>query len=87
MCERYIDRLITSHTPPIEDLSHNTGTCPYWESNRPPISSQAGTQCTEPPQPGLEALFSSLIPVARTSSTMLNKSDRSGQTCLVTDPK
>ena len=35
------------------DLAHNPGMCPDWELNLQPFVSQAGTQSTEPHQPGL----------------------------------
>ena len=37
---------------PTGDLACNPGTCPDWESNQWPFGSQAGTQSTEPHQPG-----------------------------------
>ena len=42
----------TSCTLPTEDLAHDSGMCPDWESNQPPFGPQAGTQSTEPHQPG-----------------------------------
>ena len=42
------------HTPPTGDPAHNPGMCPDWEPNQWPLGSQAGTQSTEPHQPGLE---------------------------------
>ena len=55
--ERNIDvqekhSLVASHTPPTRDLAHNPGMCPDWESNQRPFCLQAGTQSTEPHQPG-----------------------------------
>ena len=44
-------------TPPTGNLAHNPGMCPDWESNRQPFGSQAGTQSTEPHQPGLGCFF------------------------------
>ena len=44
--------VVASHMPPTGDLAHNPGTCPDWEWNRRPFSSQAGTESTEPHQPG-----------------------------------
>ena len=35
------------------DLAHNPGTCPDWESNWRPLSSQVGAQSPESHQPGL----------------------------------
>ena len=45
--------MIASHVPPTGDLAHNPGLCPDWELNWRPVVSQAGTQSTEPHQPGL----------------------------------
>ena len=39
---------------PTGDLACNPGMCPNWESNWQPFGSQAGTQSTEPHQPGQE---------------------------------
>ena len=44
--------MVASHVPPTGDLAHNPGMCPDWESNQRPFGSQAGTQSTEPHQPG-----------------------------------
>ena len=41
---------VASHVPLIEGLACDPGTCPDWESNQRPFSSQAGTQSTEPHQ-------------------------------------
>ena len=46
--------VVTSHMPPTGDLACNPGMCPDWESNGQPFGSQAGTQSTEPHQPGQE---------------------------------
>ena len=43
---------VASHTSPAGDLAHNPCRCPDWESNRRPFSLKAGTQPTEPHQPG-----------------------------------
>ena len=45
--------MVASHMPPTGDLVSNPGMCPDWESNHIPFSLQAGTQSTEPHQPGL----------------------------------
>ena len=45
--------VIASCTAPTRNLAHNTGICPIQESNWQPIRLQAGTQSTEPHQPGL----------------------------------
>ena len=44
--------VVASHVPPTEDLAHNPGMCPDWESNQRPFASQSGAQSTEPHQPG-----------------------------------
>ena len=46
-------RPVASCTPLGGDPAHNPGMCPDWESNQRPFGSQAGTQSTEPYQPGL----------------------------------
>ena len=49
------------------NLAHNTSMCPDWELNQLPFGSQAGTQSTEPHQPGPiqcfngERVFSQLL--------------------------
>ena len=45
--------VVSSCTPPHWDLAQIPGMCWYWESNQWPCGSQAGTQSTEPHQPGL----------------------------------
>ena len=45
--------VVASLMPPTGDLSYNLGMCPDWELNWWPFSSQAGTESTEPHQPGL----------------------------------
>ena len=45
---------IASHKSLNRGPGPNPGMCPHWESNQRPFSSQAGTQFTEPHQPGLE---------------------------------
>ena len=57
--------VVVSHTPPIRDLACNPGMCPDRESNQRPFDLQAGTQSTEPHQPGLKFSYInnlSLIP-------------------------
>ena len=44
--------VVASHMPPAGDLAHNPGMCPDWELNQWPFGLQAGTQSTEPHQPG-----------------------------------
>ena len=38
---------------PIGGLTCNSGICPDWESSQLPFGPKAGTQSTEPHQPGL----------------------------------
>ena len=42
---------------PCWDVAHNPGMCSAWELNQWPFGSQAGTQSTEPHQPGLLEMF------------------------------
>ena len=44
--------VVASHVPPTGDPTHNPGMCSGLELNQEPFGSQAGTQCTEPHQPG-----------------------------------
>ena len=44
--------VVASCTPPTGHLACNPGMCPDWELNQQPSGSQAGTQSTEPHQPG-----------------------------------
>ena len=44
--------MVASHEPPTEDLAHNPGICPDWESNQQLFGSQPGAQSTELYQPG-----------------------------------
>ena len=48
-----IHRLVASHMPPTQDLACNPGMCPDQGTQWWPFSLQAGTQSTEPHQPGL----------------------------------
>ena len=50
--------VVASHVPPTDEQARNPGMCPDWESNQQPFGSQAGTQSTEPHQPGLFLWFS-----------------------------
>ena len=49
--------MVASHVPPTVDLAQNSGMCPDWDSNQQPFGLQAGTQSTEPHQPGLWYFF------------------------------
>ena len=49
--------VVASHMRPTGDLAYNPDMCPDWESNLWPFGSQAGTQSTEPHQPGLHSFF------------------------------
>ena len=53
--------VVLSHAPPTGDLAQNPGMCPEWESNQRSFGSQAGTQSTEPHQPGLFLGFNILV--------------------------
>ena len=44
--------VVASQAPPTGDLARNPGMCPDWESNLRTFGLQAGTQSTEPHQPG-----------------------------------
>ena len=46
-------RLAASQIPTTRDLAGNPGIGPDWKLNQRPFSLQAGTQSTEPHQPGL----------------------------------
>ena len=53
--------VVASHVSPLgTHLACNPGMYPNWESNWPPFSSKAGTQSTEPHQPGLISFFTEL---------------------------
>ena len=43
--------------PPTGDPAHSPGMCPDWELNWQTFGLQAGTQSTEPHQPGLKNLI------------------------------
>ena len=49
--------VVTSHTPPTEDLAHNPGMCPDQESNRQPFGLQDNTQPMESHQLGIWSYF------------------------------
>ena len=55
--ERSISVWLPLTRPPSGTWPHSPGMCPDWESNQWPFVSQAGTQSTEPHQPGLLILF------------------------------
>ena len=62
-----------SHAPPTEDLACNPGMCPDWVSNQQPFGSHAGTQSTEPHQPGpwtLSLKFSQAIGLCLSSLSL-----------------
>ena len=44
--------VVPFRVPPTRDLAHNPDMCPDWESNLSHFGLQAGTQSTEPHQPG-----------------------------------
>ena len=45
--------MVASCVSPTGDLACDPGVCPDWELNHHPFGSQAGTESTEPHQPGL----------------------------------
>ena len=47
-----IYKSVASSMPLTGNLAYNPGMCPDWDSNWQPLCSQAGTQSTEPYQPG-----------------------------------
>ena len=47
--------VVASPTPPTGDMACNPGMCPDWEWEGWPFGLQAGTQSTEPHQPGLKS--------------------------------
>ena len=49
--------MVASCVPPTGDPARNPGMCLDWESNWRPFGSQAGTQSTEPHEPGLRVSF------------------------------
>ena len=51
--ERNISVWLPLMCPLLGTWPHNPGMCPDWELSQGPFSSQAGTQSTEPHQPGL----------------------------------
>ena len=75
MCERNMDWLPLAH-----NLAHNPGMCPDWESNQQPFGSQAGTQSTEPHQPGLK--FNIFDPVNSSISLISKKNMLLGRLIL-----
>ena len=56
--ERNINVWLLLTCPLTGDPACNPGMCPDWESNQRPFGSQAGTQSTEPHQPGLNCILS-----------------------------
>ena len=49
--------VVTCLTPLTGDLAHNPGMCPNWELSQWPFGLQAGTQFSEPHQPGQNTLL------------------------------
>ena len=56
--------VVSSRAPPTGDMLLNPGMCPDWELNWWPFGSQAGTQSTEPHQPGPDFSFCFEIPTS-----------------------
>ena len=59
--ERNINVWLPLTHPQLGDLACNPGICPDWESNWRPLGFQAGTQSTEPHQPGLNCAACGLL--------------------------
>ena len=57
--------------PHTGDLAHNPGMCPDLERNQQPFGLQAGTQATEPQEPGLKVVFELQPKVAISFSILL----------------
>ena len=49
--------VVASCVAPTGDLACNPGMCPDWDLNQRPFALQAGTQSTEPHQPGSLYIF------------------------------
>ena len=71
--------MVASHASSTGDLACNPGMYPDWESNQRPFGSQAGTQSTEPYQPGLIlslyaqlVLFTVVFPMPNSVSVLLD---------------
>ena len=66
--------VVASLLPPIGDLGHNPGTCPYWELNQGPLDLQASTESTERHQPGLICItFINLPSLLASSADCVNR--------------
>ena len=65
--------------PLTGDLAHNTCMCPDWELNQQSFGPQAGTQSTEPHQPGQQGAFELLVRVCHTTMLHHFKDERRGR--------
>ena len=74
--------LVASEAPHTHtgDLACNPGMCPDWESNQQPFGLQAGTQSTEPHQPGLELILIKYqyLPIEREEEESRNRERKDG---------
>ena len=66
--------MVASQAPPNGDLAYNSGMYPDWESNQSPLGSQAGTQSTDPHQPGMKEDLLKIIIIMQMMS-YLNEAD------------
>ena len=53
--------VLASHMPPTGDLTRSPGMCSDWELNQRLFGSQAGTESTEPYQPGLFLSYNAAV--------------------------
>ena len=60
--------------PAPGDLAHNPGMCPEQESNQQPFGLQAGTQSTEPHQPGLTVVLMYISQIANEAEHLFTRS-------------
>ena len=73
--------VVASGAPLTGDLACNPGMCPDQESNQPPFGLQAGTQSTEPHQPGLNVRFLDVIRFSERKS--ISKSSKFGKNFIL----
>ena len=78
-------RNINVWLPLAQDLACNWGMCPDWESNWWPFGLQAGTQSTEPHQPGQELVFKNDCQTGEGQAALpTSLSKEAASTCLCT---
>ena len=74
--ERNINVWLPLEYPPTGDLACHPGMCPDRESNWRPFGSQAGTQSTEPHQPGQVQDFKSSLPPPNSRTRWAGRAQR-----------